>query len=105
AGAETIAAARAHADAMGLAIDYRKLPAESLAEAGERFDAVLALEVIEHVADPAVFFASVGALVRPGGVFIGATINRTAQSFGLAVVGAEYIIRWFPPCTADSRNC
>jgi 2-polyprenyl-6-hydroxyphenyl methylase / 3-demethylubiquinone-9 3-methyltransferase len=104
ADAEAIAAARAHADAMGLAIDYRYVPAESLAEAGERFDAVLALEVIEHVADPAAFFASVGALVGHGGAFIGATINRTARSFALAIVGGEYIFRWLPPGTHDWRK-
>jgi 2-polyprenyl-6-hydroxyphenyl methylase / 3-demethylubiquinone-9 3-methyltransferase len=104
AGAEAIVAARAHAEAMDLTIDYRVAAAESLAEAGERFDAVLALEVIEHVADPGVFFASVGALVRPGGAFIGATINRTARSFALAIVGAEYIFRWLPPGTHDWRK-
>jgi len=65
---------------------------------------VLALEVIEHVADPAVFFASVGALVRPGGAFIGATLNRTARSFVLAIVGGEYILRWLPPGTHDWRK-
>ena len=104
AGAEAIVSARAHAEAMGLAIDYRVAAAESLAQAGECFDAVLALEVIEHVADPAVFFASVGALVRPGGAFIGATLNRTARSFVLAIVGGEYIFRWLPPATHDWRK-
>src|SRR5712671_321469 len=91
ADAEAVAAARSHAREMGLAIDYRLAAAESLAEAGTCFDAVLALEVIEHVADPAAFFASVGALVRPGGAFVGATLNRTPRSFALAIVGAELI--------------
>jgi 2-polyprenyl-6-hydroxyphenyl methylase/3-demethylubiquinone-9 3-methyltransferase len=104
AGAEAIEAARAHAEAMGIAIDYRIGAAESLAEMGERFDVVLALEVIEHVADPAAFFAAVGALVGPGGAFIGATINRTARSFALAIVGGEYIFHWLPPGTHDWRK-
>jgi 2-polyprenyl-6-hydroxyphenyl methylase / 3-demethylubiquinone-9 3-methyltransferase len=104
AGAETIDAARTHAEAIGLAIDYRNAVIESVAEAGESFDGVVALEVIEHVADPTVFFASVGALVRPGGAFVGATLNRTTRSFVLAVIGAEYILRWLPPGTHDWRK-
>ena len=101
AGAEAIAVARAHADASGLAIDYRAADIEALALTGERFDVVLALEIIEHVADRAAFFAALGALVKPGGAFIGATINRTAQSFALAIVGAEYVLRWLPRGTHD----
>jgi len=101
AGAAAIAAAQAHAEAAGLAIDYRHGDAESLARTGARFDAVLALEVIEHVADPALFFASLGALVRPGGAFIGATLNRTLRSFALAIVGAEYLFGWLRPATHD----
>jgi 2-polyprenyl-6-hydroxyphenyl methylase / 3-demethylubiquinone-9 3-methyltransferase len=101
AGAAAIAAARTHADAVGLTIDYRIVAAEAVAEAGEQFDAVLALEVIEHVADAEAFFASVGALVRPGGAFVGATINRTARSFMLAIIGAEYVLRWLPSGTHD----
>ena len=104
AGDEAIAVAQAHAEATSLAVDYRVAAAESLAAAGERFDAVLALEVIEHVADPTAFFASVGALVQPGAAFIGATINRTARSFALAIVGGEYIFRWVPPGTHDWRK-
>jgi 2-polyprenyl-6-hydroxyphenyl methylase / 3-demethylubiquinone-9 3-methyltransferase len=101
AGLEAIAAAQTHADALGLTIDYRAAAAEAIAEAGERFDAVLALEVIEHVADAEAFFASVGDLVRPGGTFVGATINRTARSFMLAIIGAEYVLRWLPAGTHD----
>src|SRR6266436_8496649 len=104
AAAEAIAAARCHARETGLAIDYRLATAESLAEAGTCFDAVLALEVIEHVADPAAFFASISALVRPGGAFVGATLNRTPRSFALAIVGAELIFRWIPPGTHDWRK-
>lgn len=96
AGVATIAAARAHAEATGTAIDYRRAGAEDLAAAGETFDAVLALEVVEHVADPRLFLASAARLVRPGGAFIAATINRTPKAFLLAIVGAEYVLRWLP---------
>ena len=103
-GAEAIDAARRHAEATGLAIDYCVTVAESIAEVGRRFDTVLALEVIEHVTDPADFLAAVSALVRSGGAFIGATLNRTPRSFALAIVGAEYIFRWLPPGTHDWRK-
>jgi 2-polyprenyl-6-hydroxyphenyl methylase/3-demethylubiquinone-9 3-methyltransferase len=103
--AETaIAAARRHAEASGLAIDYRTATAESLAESGARFDAVLALEVIEHVADPDALLAAIAALLQPGGVFIGATINRTARALALAVIGAEYVLGWLPRGTHDWRK-
>jgi 2-polyprenyl-6-hydroxyphenyl methylase/3-demethylubiquinone-9 3-methyltransferase len=104
ADAAAVAAACSHARETGLAIDYRVASAESLAEAGTCFDAVLALEVIEHVANPAAFFASVCALVRPGGAFVGATLNRTPRSFVLAILGAELIFRWIPPGTHDWRK-
>ena len=100
-GAEAIDAARAHAEAMGLTIDYRVAAAEAVAESGGQFDTVLALEVVEHVADPAAFFAAVGTLVGPGGSFIGATLNRTPRSFALAIIGAEYIFHWLMPGTHD----
>jgi 2-polyprenyl-6-hydroxyphenyl methylase/3-demethylubiquinone-9 3-methyltransferase len=99
-----IATARAHAAAGGLAIDYRLGDIDTLARAGERFDVVLALEIIEHVADRAAFMAAVGRLVRPGGAFIGATLNRTASSFALAIVGAEYLLGWLPRGTHDWRR-
>jgi 2-polyprenyl-6-hydroxyphenyl methylase / 3-demethylubiquinone-9 3-methyltransferase len=99
-----VAVARAHAAEAGLAIDYRVAAAESLADRGERFDVVLALEIVEHVADPALFFAALGGLVRPGGAFIGATLNRTLRAFALAVVGAEYVLRWLPRGTHDWRK-
>lgn len=101
---EAIAVARSHAEAVGLAIDYRIATAESLARADQRFDAVLGLEIVEHVADPAIFFASVGLLVKPGGAFVGATLNRTARSFGLAILGAEYLFGWLPRGTHDWRK-
>ena len=104
AGAEAIEVARTHAEATGLAIDYCVTAAEPIAEAGRQFDTVLALEVVEHVADSAEFFSAVGTLVRAGGIFIGATLNRTPRSFALASVGAEYILRWLPPGTHDWRK-
>ena len=104
AGAEAIAAARAHAAAAGVAIDYRHGDIDALAAAGERFDAVLALEIVEHVADRDAFFAALGALVKPGGLLIGATLNRTARSFALAIVGAEYVLGWLTPGTHDWRR-
>ena len=73
----------------------------SIAAAGERFDVALALEIVEHVADREAFFAALGALIRPGGAFIGATLNRTARSFALAIVGAEYLLGWLPRGTHD----
>ena len=101
AGPEAIEVARAHAVASGLAIDYRVADVETLAAEGERFDAVLALEIVEHVADRDRFLAALGRLVKPGGMFIGATLNRTARSFALAIVGAEYVLRLLPPGTHD----
>jgi 2-polyprenyl-6-hydroxyphenyl methylase/3-demethylubiquinone-9 3-methyltransferase len=91
-----IEAARLHAADAGLAIDYRATTAEALAEAGERFDIVLAMEVVEHVADVNLFVALTGAMVKPGGLMVAATLNRTLKSFALAIVGAEYVLRWLP---------
>lgn len=96
---EIIAAARLHAEEGGLKIDYRATTAEALAAAGERFDVVLMLEVVEHVADVPAFVSTVGALARPGGLVVASTINRTLKSFALAIVGAEYVLRWLPPGT------
>jgi 2-polyprenyl-6-hydroxyphenyl methylase / 3-demethylubiquinone-9 3-methyltransferase len=91
-----IAAAKVHAAQAGLSIDYRAATAEALAEAGETFDIVLAMEVIEHVADFRLFVEVSAALVKPGGLMFVATLNRTMKSFALAIVGAEYILRWIP---------
>jgi 2-polyprenyl-6-hydroxyphenyl methylase/3-demethylubiquinone-9 3-methyltransferase len=93
---ENAAAARAHANESGLAIDYRATTAEALAAAGKRFDIVIASEVVEHVADVGLFIRSAAEMVRPGGLLIVTTINRTLKSFGLVIVGAEYILRWLP---------
>jgi 2-polyprenyl-6-hydroxyphenyl methylase/3-demethylubiquinone-9 3-methyltransferase len=91
-----IGAARRHAAQSKLIIDYRCTTAEALAEAGERFDVVLAMEVVEHVADVPLFVGRCGEMVKPGGLMIVATLNRTLKSFALAIVGAEYILRWLP---------
>jgi 2-polyprenyl-6-hydroxyphenyl methylase/3-demethylubiquinone-9 3-methyltransferase len=91
-----IAVARAHARHADLEVDYRQASAEELSAAGERFDAVLALEVVEHVADLDAFLAAAAALVRPGGAFIASTLNRTPRSLLFAIVGAEYVLGWLP---------
>ncbi len=91
-----IEAAKLHAGEAGVAIDYRVTTAEALADAGERFDIVLAMEVVEHVADLSLFVRRCAEMVRPGGLMITATLNRTLKSFALAIVGAEYVLRWLP---------
>ena len=91
-----IAAAQQHAAQSELTIDYRCTTAEELAEQGARFDLVLAMEVVEHVADVPLFVKSCAEMVKPGGLMIAATLNRTLKSFALAIVGAEYILRWLP---------
>jgi 2-polyprenyl-6-hydroxyphenyl methylase/3-demethylubiquinone-9 3-methyltransferase len=91
-----IAVARHHAAQSGLAIDYRNTGAEALAEAGESFDVVLAMEVIEHVTDVGLFVDVAAAMVKSEGLMFVATLNRTMKSFALAIVGAEYILRWLP---------
>ena len=88
--------ARLHADQSGLDIDYRAVAAEDLAAAGESFDIVLNMEVVEHVADVDLFVRSCAAMVRPGGLMFVATINRTLKAYGLAIIGAEYVLRWLP---------
>jgi 2-polyprenyl-6-hydroxyphenyl methylase/3-demethylubiquinone-9 3-methyltransferase len=96
-----IRVAQIHAAEFDLAIDYRNAAAEDLAAAGEQFDIVLALEVIEHVTDIAGFLQTCTALVRPGGALFVGTLNRTPQAFALAIVGAEYVMRWLPRGTHD----
>lgn len=85
-----------HGRAAGLDIDYRCTTAEDLAAAGESFDLVCALEIVEHVADVDSFLACCGTLTKPGGRFFAATINRTLQAYALAIVGAEYLLHWVP---------
>ena len=94
--AENIEAAKAHASAGGLDIAYEAATAEELAARGQSYDAVLLLEVVEHVPDVPAFLKSVAPLVKPGGVMILSTLNRTLKAYALAIVGAEYILRWLP---------
>ena len=96
-----IEVARRHAEQGGLAIDYRAATIESVVADGARFDIVLAMEVVEHVADVEAFVASACSAVKPGGMLVMATLNRTLKSFALAIVGAEYVLRWLPRGTHD----
>ncbi len=96
AGEAMLEVARGHAAESGVAVDYRRATAEDLAATGAQWDAVLALEVVEHVAEPELFLAAAARLVKPGGGFIAATINRTPKAFLFAIVGAEYVLRWLP---------
>jgi 2-polyprenyl-6-hydroxyphenyl methylase/3-demethylubiquinone-9 3-methyltransferase len=94
--ASNIEVAKLHAAQTGVAVDYRCTSAEDLADAGERFDIVLAMEVVEHVTDLKLFVRRCAEMVKPGGIMVTATLNRTLKSFALAIVGAEYILRWLP---------
>jgi len=96
-----IPVARIHAEQSGLEIDYRHTTAEALAAAGEIFDVVLNMEVVEHVPDPLAYLSACQALLRPGGLMICSTINRNAKSFAMAIVGAEYVMRWLPKGTHE----
>jgi 2-polyprenyl-6-hydroxyphenyl methylase / 3-demethylubiquinone-9 3-methyltransferase len=101
---KNVAVARRHAAQMGLAIDYRAEPVEAIAGSGEQFDIVLALEVVEHVADLDGFVAAAVSALKPGGLMILSTLNRTAKAFALAIVGAEYVLGWLPRGTHDWRK-
>lgn len=101
AAAGNIPVAQIHAEQSGLQIDYRHTPAESLADAGERFDVVLNMEVVEHVADPQAFLTACQTLLKPGGLMVCSTINRNPKSFMMAIVGAEVVMRWLPRGTHD----
>ncbi len=91
-----IEAAKDHAALAGVSIDYRCATAEELAASGALFDVVLAMEVLEHVRDVPLFLRQAGAMVRPGGLLVAATLSRTLKSFAFAIVGAEYVLRWAP---------
>ncbi len=101
ASTEAIGAARAYAEIAGLAIEYRQGAAEDLAAAGARYDLVVALEIVEHVADLGAFLAAASTLTRPEGVFIVSTINRTPKARALALFGAEKILHWAPEGAHD----
>lgn len=102
AGEANIKTAMTHAQAAGLEIDFRVGTAEGLVTAGEApFDIVLNLEVVEHVAEPDTFLADCASLVRPGGLMMVATINRTTKAYMLTILGAEYVLRWLPPGTHE----
>lgn len=94
-----VRAAAAHAGPQGLEIDYQVLRVEDLVAEGRQFDAVMCLEVVEHVPDVGAFLALCAQLVRPGGIMVLSTINRTLKAFALAIVGAEYVLRWLPAGT------
>jgi 2-polyprenyl-6-hydroxyphenyl methylase/3-demethylubiquinone-9 3-methyltransferase len=98
---KNIGTASVHAAEQGLAIDYRATTAEALAEAGERFDVILNMEVIEHVADKGLFMASCARMLKPGGIMVVATLNRTMKAWALAIVGAEYVLGWLPRGTHE----
>lgn len=93
--------ARIHAEQSGLTIDYRHTTAESMAAAGEQFDVVLNMEVVEHVADPLAFLTACRQLLKPGGLHVCSTINRNPKSFAMAIVGAEVVMRWLPRGTHE----
>jgi len=92
----TIAAAKRHASSQNLEIQYRAARVEDLAGEPDRFDAVLVMEVVEHVPDVPAFLGTCAGLLKPGGLMILSTINRTLKSYMLAIVGAEYVLRWLP---------
>jgi 2-polyprenyl-6-hydroxyphenyl methylase/3-demethylubiquinone-9 3-methyltransferase len=91
-----IEVAKLHAAQSGVSIDYRATTAEDLADAGEQFDVILNMEVVEHVADVPLYMSKCAQMVKPGGIMFVATINRTLKALGLAIVGAEYVLRWLP---------
>jgi 2-polyprenyl-6-hydroxyphenyl methylase/3-demethylubiquinone-9 3-methyltransferase len=96
-----IPVAQAHAEQSGLQIDYRHTTAEAMAAAGEQFDVVLNMEVVEHVADPQAYITACQQLLKSGGLMICSTINRNPKSFMMAIVGAEYVMRWLPKGTHE----
>ena len=99
-----VAVADLHARGQGLSIHYRQATAEGLAPSATPFDIVLALEIVEHVADVDLFLRSCGRLVRPGGLLFLSTLNRTAKAWALAIAGAEYLLGWLPRGTHDWRK-
>ena len=101
AAARNIPVAQIHAEHSGLTIDYRHTTAEAMAEAGEQFDVVLNMEVVEHVADPLGYLTACQRLLKSGGLHLFSTINRNPKSFAMAIVGAEWVMRWLPKGTHE----
>lgn len=96
-----IEVAKIHAAQSGVDVDYRATTSEAMAAAGETFDVILNMEVVEHVSDVDLFLKSCAAMVRPGGIMFIATINRTTKAWGLAIIGAEYVLGWLPKGTHE----
>lgn len=96
-----IPVARLHAEQSGLTIDYRVTTAEDMAAAGEQFDVVLNMEVVEHVSDPLAYLTACQTLLKPGGLMICSTLNRNPKSYVMAIIGAEQVMRWLPKGTHD----
>jgi 2-polyprenyl-6-hydroxyphenyl methylase/3-demethylubiquinone-9 3-methyltransferase len=101
---KNVKTAAAHAAEAGVAVDYRATTAEALVAAGEQFDVVLAMEIVEHVADVDLFLDAVGKLAKPGGLVFMATLNRTAKGWLFGVVAAEYVLGWLPRGTHDWKK-
>lgn len=101
---KNVKTAAAHAAETGVQIDYRATTAEDIVAAGEQFDVVLAMEIVEHVADVDLFLRAVSGLARPGGLVFMATLNRTAKSYLFGIVAAEYVLRWLPRGTHDWKR-
>ena len=99
-----IPVAQLHAEQSGLTIDYRHTTAEDLAAAGEAFDVVLNMEVVEHVADPLAYLTACRTLLKPGGLMLCSTLNRNTKSFAMAIIGAEWVMRWLPKGTHDWKK-
>lgn len=99
-----IKTASVHAAEAGVTVDYRNTTAEALVAAGERFDAVISLEVLEHVADVPLFLRCCADLAKPGGLLVFATMNRTPKAYLMAIIGAEYVLRWLPRGTHDWKK-
>jgi 2-polyprenyl-6-hydroxyphenyl methylase/3-demethylubiquinone-9 3-methyltransferase len=96
-----IPVAQVHAEQQGLTIDYRHTSAEALAADGEQFDALLNMEVVEHVSDPLAYLTACRALLKPGGLMVCSTLNRNPKSYVMAIIGAEHIMRWLPKGTHE----
>ena len=101
AAARNIPVARVHAEQSGLEIDYRHTTAEDMAAAGETFDVILNMEVVEHVSDPLAYLTACREMLKPGGLMVCSTINRNPKSYMMAIIGAEHVMRWLPKGTHE----